>query len=89
MIILTILATGAISVICFVLGAMVGQTVAKGEDIKLPNINPVEAIKELSSKKKAEAEAEAEAERNKVETILHNIDSYDGTANGQKDVPRG
>ena len=83
MIILTILATGVISVVCFVLGAIVGQKVAKGEDIKLPNINPVEAIKELSSKK------EAEAERNKVETILQNIDSYDGTANGQKDVPRG
>lgn len=83
MIILTILTVGILNVVCFFIGAKVGQTVAKGEDIKLPNVNPLEAIKELSAKK------EAEAEKSKVETILHNIDSYDGTANGQKDVPRG
>lgn len=83
MTILTILAVGTLCIVCFFVGAKVGQTVAKGEDIELPNVNPLEAIKEHQAKK------EAETEQDKINTILQNIESYDGTAYGQKDVPRG
>lgn len=83
MTILTILAVGALCIVCFFVGAKVGQTVSKGEDIKLPNVNPLEAIRQHEAKK------EAETEQDKINTILQNIESYDGTAYGQKDVPRG
>ena len=72
---------GVVAIFCFVIGAKVGQTVAKGEDIELPN--PMNAYR------KHEARKEAQQEKEKVDTILRNIDSYDGTPYGQEDVPRG
>lgn len=71
---------GAMNILCFMVGAKVGQTVAKGEAIEIPSVNPIEAIREHREHK------EAEIERNKVETILRNIDAYDGTPQGQEDV---
>lgn len=73
----------ASNILCFVVGARVGQKAVKGEEIKLPTVNPMEAVKEHRAKKAQEAEQE------RVETILRNIESYDGTAYGQKEVPRG
>ncbi len=81
--VLLILTVGALCVLCFLIGAKVGQTVSKGEEIKLPTVNPLKAYREHEAKK------EAELEQDKVNTILRNIESYDGTANGQRDVPRG
>jgi hypothetical protein len=46
-------------------------------------MNPLEAVREHTAKK------EAEYQQSKIDTILSNIDSYDGTGNGQKDIPRG
>jgi hypothetical protein len=80
--ILTILVVGALNVACFFIGAKIGQTVAKGERIETPNVNPLKAIREREARK------EAEAERDKVATIMRNIDSYDGTGAHQEDVPR-
>ena len=84
--ILIILTVGALNVVCFFIGAKVGQTVSRGEDIKLP-ANPVEAVKERNEKREAEFAAEREAA--KLDAILRNIESYDGTARGQEDIPRG
>ena len=81
--VLTILAVGALCIGCFIVGARVGQAVSKGEEIKLPGINPMEAIRERRDKK------EAELAQDRFETIMRNIDGYDGTGNGQKDVPKG
>ena len=81
--VLLILVVGALCVLCFMIGAKVGQTVSKGEEVKLPTVNPLKAYREH------EAKREAEREQDKVNTILRNIESYDGTANGQKEVPRG
>lgn len=81
--ILTILTVGALNIVCFFIGAKVGQKVSKGEPIEAPNLNPLKAIREHEDKKEAEREAD------RIETILQNINSYDGTARGQKDVPRG
>jgi hypothetical protein len=63
------------------IGAKVGQAVSKGEEVKLPNINPLEAYRERTAKK------EAEMEQDRIDTIMRNIEGYDGTGKGQEDVP--
>jgi hypothetical protein len=78
--VLIIAAVAASNILCFMVGAKVGQTVSKGEEVKMPNLNPLEAVREHNAKK------EAEYQQSKIDTILSNIDSYDGTGNGQKDV---
>ena len=80
---LLLLVMGATNILCFAIGAKVGQKVSKGEEIILPSVNPVEAIK------KHEAKKVAEFEQSKIDTILQNIDNYDGTGYGQMDVPGG
>ncbi len=70
------------NVLCFMIGAKVGQKVVKGEPVELPSLNPMDAVREHQSKRQAEMEMD------KVETILRNMEAYDGTSNGQKDVPR-
>lgn len=82
-ILLLIFATGFLCLVCFVAGARVGQKVVKGEPIELPTINPMEAYREREAKK------EAAREQERLETIMQNIEAYDGTASGQRDVPRG
>ncbi len=81
--ILLILTVGTLNIVCFFIGAKVGQKVAKGEEVKLDIPNPIEAIREHNDKKAAEKSQE------RFDTIMQNIESYDGTAHGQKDVPRG
>ena len=70
-----------LNVSCFLIGAMVGQKVVKGEKIELPKLNPMEIYKEHQEKK------EVEKEKDKLETILRNLEKYDGTGNNQEDVP--
>ena len=70
------------NIVCFMVGAKVGQTVQKGETIKTPTINPVKLYNEHIDKK------EAEAEKNRLDVIMRNIEKYDGTGKGQEDVPR-
>ena len=76
-----VLAVGAMCITCFLVGAKVGQTVVKGEDVKLPTINPIEAYREHENKKHAKMEQE------RIDAIMRNIESYDGTADRQEDVP--
>ena len=76
-----VVAVGATNIICFLLGAKLGQTVSKGEEIKLPTINPLEAHREREAKK------EAQMEQDRIDTIMRNIEGYDGTGRGQEDVP--
>ena len=71
-----------LNVTCFIIGAKVGQKVVKGEKIELPKINPMQAYQERQEKKAAEEEL------NKLDTIMRNIERYDGTARGQEDVPK-
>ena len=82
--ILLIAVVGTLNLACFFVGAKVGQAVAKGEKIEAPKIpSPVTAYKAHKATK------EAEAEKNRLDVILRNIERYDGTGNGQEDVPRG
>lgn len=89
--ILTIIAVAvsitAGNVLCFILGAKITQKVYEGERVSVEIPNPVEAIRKAQEEREAEEMAEAEAD--KTQTILENIAKYDGTSNGQKDVPRG
>lgn len=81
--VLLILVVGAVNVLCFFIGAKVGQTAAKGETIKTPEVNPIKAYNEH----KAQKEADKEAKR--LEVIMQNIETYDGTSKGQASVPGG
>jgi hypothetical protein len=78
---LLLLVMGATNILCFIVGARVGQKVTKGEEVELPSVNPMEAIREHQEKK------EAQREQDRMDTILRNIEGYDGTSYGQEDVP--
>ena len=79
--VLLLLVMGIANIVCFVIGAKVGQAVSKGEDIKTPTVNPLKAYREHEAKK------EAQMEQHRIDTIMRNIEGYDGTGRGQEDVP--
>ena len=78
--IVLVLVVGTLNIACFFIGAKVGQSVAKDIEISFPKVNPFEIYKDQKSQKEADKECK------KLETIMHNIDAYDGTGTGQKDV---
>jgi hypothetical protein len=78
--VLLIISVGFLNVACFVIGAKVGQTIVKGEKVELPNLNPLKAYRENEARK------EVEREQDKLNTIMRNIERYDGTGKGQEDV---
>lgn len=78
--VLLLLVMGITNIACFMLGARVGQKVVKGEEIQMPTINPMELYRQH------EAKREAQREQDRLETILRNIDNYDGTPYGQEEV---
>ena len=82
--IILVTVVGTLNLMCFLFGAKVGQSVAKEREIEIPTLKtPMKAIKEYQDSKEAKKELE------RIETILSNIENYDGTSNYQKDVPRG
>lgn len=78
--ILLVVAVGALCIGCFLVGAKVGQTVAKGESIELPKVNPIEVIREHKDRR------HAQEEQDRLEKVLRNVERYDGTARGQEDI---
>lgn len=80
--ILIVLVVGALNIACFFIGAKVGQKVSKGETLTAP-VNPLKASLEKQERQRQQME------QNRIDTIMRNIDRYDGTARGQEDVPRG
>lgn len=79
--VLLIIAVAVSNIACFLIGARVGQQAYKGEEIKLPSVNPMELVRGQKRKQ------EAKCEQDRLDTILQNMEVYDGTAYGQKDVP--
>lgn len=85
-----IITVSVINIICFLVGAAVG----KGAKVKTPAAvytEHQEAKAEKKARTLAEAEAtrareEAEAEAKKLDAILENLERYDGTAVGQRDL---
>lgn len=82
-ILLIISVSTLLNVVCFFVGAKVGQKVVKGEPLQMPSLDPMKAIREHKSQK------EAERQQKREDVIWRNIDRYDGTAFDQEDVPRG
>ena len=73
----------AFNLLSFIIGAKIGQVSIKGRDIK---INPIKAIKEDIRENKIAKEDNLR--KRKIDTMLQNIDKYDGTSLGQKEIPR-
>lgn len=73
---------GVFLILSFIIGARVGQKIVKGEEVKISLPNPVQKINEYREKK------EVEKELDKLDIITENIDNYDGTGLGQKEIPR-
>lgn len=80
--IILILGTGLLNVLCFFVGSKLGQKVAKGEDINIPNLNPMDMVRNHKDKLQARAESE------RMSVILQNIENYNGTSSNQKELPR-
>ena len=80
---LIIAVMGAVNILCFMVGAKVGQKVSRGEEVELPKVNPVEAVREHKKRVRAEREMD------RVSSIMQNIENYQGSSIGQRDVPEG
>jgi hypothetical protein len=77
--IILIAVVGILNIVCFFVGAKVGQKVVNKETIKLPKINPMEIYKDKQEKR------EAEQEIKEIEIMLQNIDNY-GTNKKQQEI---
>ena len=75
-----VLAVGAMNILCFLVGVNVRQKVDKGEPVKVAPPDVVAAVREHRQ------QAAADAEREKFDTILRNVDSYDPYGGGQEEV---
>lgn len=72
---------GIFIILSYTLGLKNGQKLKNNEEIKIPEINPVKIVRN---------EIDAFEQRKKqdvYDTIMANIDNYDGTGLGQKDIP--
>lgn len=68
-----IVSVGIMNVLCFFIGAKVGQKVINKEEIKLPNINPITAVKEYEAKKEIE---KADEQYKKDLEAINNYNGY-------------
>ena len=77
-----ILVTGTLCMACFFIGAKVGQNVVMGKELKTPN--PIRTLNEYKAEKQEQEENERVQEEQSI--MMHNINIYDGTGIGQKDI---
>lgn len=63
------------NVFCFAFGVRVGQSVSKGEKI-------IPTLPKITTPKQA-----AKREQEAINVILQNVENYNGTPEGQKDIP--
>ena len=66
-----------LNIVCFLIGAIVGQRAFERKPII---VNPIQEIKE------AKNEEEINKEEQRFKDIADNIDNYDGTSIGQKKI---
>ena len=81
--ILIVITIGIMDILCFYFGAKIGQKAVNNQPIE---INPVKAVSRTIDEHKAKKEQDKENEY--YESIMYNIDHYDGTSIGQKDIKR-
>lgn len=72
-----ILVISALNIMCFLIGALVGQRVFERKPVI---VNPVKEIKERIE------EETISSEEQRFRDIADNIDAYDGTSIGQKKI---
>lgn len=71
------------NLIMFLTGVIVTQKFQNKETIEIPN--PIETVKKCTEEYKEKSE---EKKRQKeIDIMLENINNYDGTDAGQKDIP--
>ena len=71
-----------INLLSFVIGAKIGLAVNKKKDITL---NPVKMVSDSINESKERKQKDLE--ERKYDTMIENIDKYDGTGLGQKQMP--
>ena len=71
-----------INLLSFVIGAKIGQNISNKKNITLNPVKMVSDSIETHKEKKV-----ADLEERKLKTMLENIDNYDGTRFGQKNIP--
>lgn len=81
---LAIAVMGVAMIACFITGAKVGLAVRKDKPIdeEFQAVNPIEKFKQHKVKR------ENQKEQDRLEAVMQNIESYDGTSIGQRDIPR-
>lgn len=92
-IIIVALVVTVLNAVCFMLGVCAGFRVADRETgtsyTKLPTQDTERVRKTKKEKQQERFEAEhAQKEQEQFEVILRNIEAYDGTGLGQRDIPR-
>lgn len=78
-VIMLVFMTGLFCVLSFLVGVLTAQ-----EKNKI-NLNPIEVYKEHKEEKKQKDEYDLK--QRQIATMMENIEKYDGTPIGQKDIP--
>lgn len=65
----------------YTLGLRNGQKLSKREEIVLPDVNPVSVVNKQIERN------EIKKEQDLIDIMMANIDNYDGTGTGQKELP--
>ncbi len=79
-----IIAVGIMNIICLFFGVWIGQKTSKGETVEVKN--PLEVLNPVKHYRDYQEKRTAQKEQDKLNTILDNIENYNGTSIGQKDV---
>lgn len=75
---------GIFIIVAYTLGLKNGQKLKNNEEIEMPEINPIKIVRnEIES---FEQSFEQKKKQDIYDTIMTNIDNYDGTELGQKDI---
>lgn len=75
---------GIFIILSYTLGLKNGQKLKNNEEIEMPEINPIKIVRnEIES---FEQSFEQKQKQDIYDTIMTNIDNYDGTGLGQKDI---
>lgn len=72
---------GVFIILAYTLGLKNGQKLKNNEEIKIPEVNPIKIVRNeienFEQRKKQEA----------YDIMMTNLDNYDGTGIGQRDIP--
>lgn len=77
--IILIIITGTFNLLSFLIGAKVAQKIQSNQEIEI--INPIKSYEEYKERKENKKDTEA------YNLMMDNINNYNGTSTGQKDIP--